>query len=92
MSPREVKGTEVWEDNACGQVPHLTGQMLDVWVSVEGEHDALEGSAYGREYNKGIGLSSMLLLPAAPETLSLELPCFYIVMTPLGKFSLFFSS
>lgn len=87
--------TKAWEDHAWGQVPwpHLTVQAPSLWESAEVKHEALEGPACGREYNKGIGLSSIPLLPAAPQMLLyLGFPCLYIVVTPLGKFSLTFSS
>lgn len=39
---------------------------LNIWKSAEGQHEALEGPACGMEYNKGVELSSILLLPVAP--------------------------
>lgn len=73
--------------------PHPSAHALNLWESAEGEHEALEGPAWGREYSKGIGLSSILLLPAAPQMLLyLEFPYLYIVMTALGKLSLTTSS
>lgn len=69
--------TKAWEDHAWGQVvwPYPSAQALNLWESSEGEHEALEGPAWGREYNRGIGLSSIFLLPAAPQMLlCLEFP------------------